>query len=96
MAEKIVRPKRPTITVSMPEGGAAPAPAKEPEEETTPTPAISSPAPEPPAPKPPAAPIPTITRVEGYTRPTCPRCGSTAVGVAGGMRVCNQCGNAWA
>jgi hypothetical protein len=28
----------------------------------------------------------------GQRRPICPKCGSTATGMAGGMRQCNQCG----
>ena len=29
------------------------------------------------------------------TGPSCPNCSSTAIGIAGGMRRCNQCGNSW-
>jgi hypothetical protein len=31
----------------------------------------------------------------GHRRPICPKCGSTACGIAGGMRRCNQCGASW-
>lgn len=31
----------------------------------------------------------------GHNRPVCPRCGSTACGIAGGLRRCNQCGASW-
>jgi hypothetical protein len=44
------------------------------------------------------APTPTITQSgpPPGVRSTCGNCGSTAIGVAGGMRHCNQCGNSWA
>jgi glycosyltransferase involved in cell wall biosynthesis len=32
----------------------------------------------------------------GHRRPECPKCGSTACGIAGGLRRCNQCQAAWA
>jgi predicted RNA-binding Zn-ribbon protein involved in translation (DUF1610 family) len=28
-------------------------------------------------------------------RPLCPKCGSTAIGRAGGIKICNQCGYQW-
>jgi hypothetical protein len=61
--------------------------------ETLPGPAleetsIEEPVQEPPAPAP-IAPTPRFG-------PSCPTCGSTAVGIAGGMRHCNQCGASWA
>ncbi len=31
----------------------------------------------------------------GQRLPVCPKCGSTATGLAGGMRRCNQCGESW-
>lgn len=31
----------------------------------------------------------------GFRYPVCPKCKSTATGLAGGMRRCNQCGAAW-
>jgi len=31
----------------------------------------------------------------GHRRPVCPRCSSNACGIAGGMRICNQCGATW-
>lgn len=31
----------------------------------------------------------------GHRRPICPKCGSTACGIGGGMRRCNQCGASW-
>ncbi len=30
------------------------------------------------------------------TRPGCPSCASKALGIAGGMRICNDCGFQWA
>lgn len=27
--------------------------------------------------------------------PACPKCGSSAIGIGGGLRHCNQCGHSW-
>lgn len=40
-------------------------------------------------------PPPVTTQVSGYQRPVCPNCGSNAVGLGGGMHICNQCSHTW-
>lgn len=75
---------------------AAPAPLV-PEKEPEPVISVplAEPTPEPevvetmPTPVPEAASTPAPVR----TGPICPACGSSAVGIAGGMRRCNQCGH---
>lgn len=63
--------------------------------DTIPTPAaviapIADPVPEPnPEPQPTA-------QATGRLGIACPSCGSSACGIAGGMRHCNQCGHSWA
>lgn len=44
------------------------------------------------APEPPPAPVETQTKPP---QPSCGKCGSIAIGNAGGMRRCNQCGHQW-
>lgn len=44
---------------------------------------------------PPAHSAPHKTSQHHPPRPKCPICGSEAVGVAGGLRRCNQCGQTW-
>ena len=41
-------------------------------------------------------PTPVAASAPVRTGLTCPVCGSTAVGIAGGLRRCNQCSHSWA
>ena len=81
-------------------------PQEEDEEDSpaTPAPALQKEAATPPW-SVPASPQPEVIPVVDQTPaspPTprvglfCQACGSSAVGIAGGMRRCNQCGNSWA
>jgi len=70
-----------------PEAAPAPEPAKTPEPEP-------EPAPEPvKASEPEQKPVPEIHHP---TKPACPSCGAHAIGHAGGLKHCNQCGMSWA
>ena len=68
------------------ESKAAPAP------EIVPDIPVADPTPEPKSEPKPQSPAQTTAR-SGIA---CPSCGSSACGIAGGMRHCNQCGHAWA
>jgi hypothetical protein len=76
-----------------------PGPATVPEPEPLPTkqpPAQKAPVPEVPVvvDKAPIAPPPNPS-APVVVGPACPKCGSGALGVAGGMNRCNQCGHSW-
>jgi hypothetical protein len=71
-----------------------PAMAPEPEPEPLPSKSLPQETPEP-AKVPTEEPVTVTAAPAAYTGLVCANCGSHSVGIAGGMRRCNQCGHSW-